>query len=285
MTNNSTNAKTLLNEVEQIYSEKEIISYAKKINKIYNLLSSDILIWQDLKNIFGTNSYALFDKYSSQFVANKFINELFLKYHINEKILKYMLVKDLISKDETVVFEMNTLNSRVDICRINGQSYAYEIKSEYDSLKRLGKQLSDYSKLFEFVFVIVTVKHLEEAQLIIPLHCGIILYKDGKLRTIKKATKSPLISPKEQLSHIHPSKFKYNFTYPYDGDESSKALEAILTKYTNKTINTRFKKILKSKYKEEWKFVRDNYTNILPIDVEAFFQTTLSPELVYSKKA
>ncbi len=84
--------------------------------------------------------------------------------------------------------EMPIGNSIVDVAVFNGTSTAYEVKTEYDSARRLETQTADYLKAFEHVYV---VAHPSLAQ----DYCGVVregvgvmaLSQRGSLATIKKA--------------------------------------------------------------------------------------------------
>ena len=47
----------------------------------------------------------------------------------------------------------------VDIAVINGNLYAYEIKSEADNLARLPSQINAYDKVFDFSTIVIHEKH------------------------------------------------------------------------------------------------------------------------------
>jgi hypothetical protein len=65
--------------------------------------------------------------------------------------------------------------ARVDIAVINGHLHAYEIKSAKDNLKRLAKQIREYSRIFDHVTVVTTKDHLEGVISIVPAWCGIMV--------------------------------------------------------------------------------------------------------------
>lgn len=52
--------------------------------------------------------------------------------------------------------ELPVGRSIVDIAIFNGTSTAYEVKTEFDSAKRLATQTADYAKVFEHVYVVTT---------------------------------------------------------------------------------------------------------------------------------
>jgi hypothetical protein len=71
---------------------------------------------------------------------------------------------------------------RADLAFVNGELCGFEIKSEADSLVRLGIQADNYESVFEFNTVVVAQKHLNLARKKIPQTWGIIEVRkvDGK---------------------------------------------------------------------------------------------------------
>lgn len=55
-------------------------------------------------------------------------------------------------------------NRRADFLKLDTQSHAFEIKSDYDNTSRLSGQLAEYSKTFDFVTIVTTPKHLREVR-------------------------------------------------------------------------------------------------------------------------
>ncbi len=278
----------LLNKIEEECSIEQLLNASKHINKQYSMFTPDVQLWRQLLNIFGSKYSELFDEYSKYIIANKFINTLLLKYYPCERTLKYYISSELRYLEDTVVFEMQSLNSRVDICRINGSSYAYEIKTEFDNFKRLEKQINDYSKIFEYIFVVAPVGSLKDLLDILPDFCGIKTYSNSqeiKLVDSRKASKSPNISPRLQLINlstedINTILYKHKITKNIPPSKEGR-IELLLSKYTAKTINIDFKNVLKNLYRANWNFIKQNYNDILPIDIQSFFSSTIDPALIY----
>ena len=98
-----------------------------------------------------------------------------------------------------VAFEMVIGESRIDICRINGQSYAYEIKTQYDTFDRLGTQMRDYLKTFEKVYVIVPSNRVSDVRSIFQSPVESFLIESWKIRksyflTKKKGSKKKMFA-------------------------------------------------------------------------------------------
>ena len=56
----------------------------------------------------------------------------------------------------------------------NGESKAFEIKTEYDTPRRLDKQMEDYKRFFDKCYLVVPEDRLEEYYNIVEPTTGII---------------------------------------------------------------------------------------------------------------
>ncbi|MGN7942669.1 sce7726 family protein [Metabacillus sp. 22489] len=125
---------------------------------------------------------------------------------LRDNDLRNALLKDLYSryskdKGTKIVNEMGVIHgqSRVDVAVINGILHGYEIKSESDNLLRLPSQITDYSKVFDRMTIVVQRKHLEEVRAMIPKWWGIILVTKSKdninLRELRKGRENSSVDP------------------------------------------------------------------------------------------
>lgn len=80
-------------------------------------------------------------------------------------LLKHLLTKTKDSSDYAITeFSVANFSRRVDIVLAKKDNlYAFEIKSEFDSLSRLEGQVGEYLKHFDKVTVVVATKHLDAA--------------------------------------------------------------------------------------------------------------------------
>lgn len=288
-----TKEKELLSIVESQVSTNDIIIASKYINLNYNIFATDSQLWDIIQMAFGShNLQELFWGYQQKLLANRFINILLLKYYLCERTVKYAIVNSLKNRPDTVLFEMPVLGSRIDVCRINGNSYAYEIKTELDTFKRLPKQIINYSNVFEYVYITVSKDTYESILPLIPDYCGICFFAqtikkdDMKLWTKRKATKSPNINPYSQLQCFSSETLAIllkNRKIKKIPSSKEDRIQYILDNYSAKTINSDFKKIVKLIYKDNWEFIKKHYNEILPIDLQAFFNSNLDPNLLYFK--
>lgn len=223
--------------------------------------------------------------------TRKILNENILKYYPNEIAVKSSFINNVLfkSNNHITIFELNSGTSRVDLCKINGKSVAYEIKTDLDNFNRLNKQISDYLKLFENVYVICSKNNINKITNIIPKECGLYSYRitsSGRyiFKKEKEAVYSSYIDARSQLSLFTKQDLSQYFGVYFPTDKSS-IISKLLCTYDKKTINNLFKKNFKSKYKDNWEFLSKNHSNILEIDYQWFFKNNVSPNLIYKKSA
>lgn len=67
---------------------------------------------------------------------------------------------------------------KADVVILNGTSAVYEIKSERDKLDRLERQLYEYLRVFDEVYVITAERHICAVERCIPAEVGILILTD-----------------------------------------------------------------------------------------------------------
>lgn len=116
-----------------------------------------------------------------------------------EYVYKNELVNQLLIKNyahpETIVFsEFRMQKSIVDLVMFNGHSRAFEIKTEYDTTRRLAGQLVDYTRVFQECYVVIPEGLLDVYERDVPINIGIIVLveENGRigLREIRKAVEN-----------------------------------------------------------------------------------------------
>lgn len=201
------------------------------------------------------------------------INETLFRNYGGEEILKFKLANEFIRKDFIAAFEVKALNSRTDFLAINGDTKSFEIKSSIDTLNRLNKQIEDYGNVFEFNTIVLDKCHLAKAQEILPDFYGIWYFEGQKKVVFKSAKCSPKINPEAQLKLFNKKELKTAF----DTNDTGR----ILYENSGSAINYELKKALKQRYASRWKFIVENWQDILPIDIQFFFNTNIKPEIIY----
>lgn len=91
-------------------------------------------------------------------------------------------------RTSSLLSELHVGKSIVDIAIFNGTSTAYEIKTEYDTPRRLQTQTPDYLKAFDKVYVVTHPNLSEKYAEIVPDKVGVIaLNNRGSLKIVKNA--------------------------------------------------------------------------------------------------
>jgi hypothetical protein len=85
--------------------------------------------------------------------------------------------------------------SRIDLALVNGVLHGFELKSDYDTLRRLPEQVQIYGTVCDRVTLVVGERHAGQAVELIPEWWGILLVRSGHRRAIFRALKHPQINP------------------------------------------------------------------------------------------
>lgn len=125
-------------------------------------------------------------------------------------------VKELLAKDikklfanflqnrypvERLGFEMMYGTSRkvVDMLAIiRGKTYAIEIKSAADNIKRLSGQIEEYQKVFDYIIVVASKKHCEEASSQMKENIGLYAIDGTRITLLKR----PLLNNRQEKIEI-----------------------------------------------------------------------------------
>lgn len=101
---------------------------------------------------------------------------------IKAKVIDYLIENygDVIIGDE-VMYGSN--HKIVDLLALfKGETYAIEIKSNKDDLRRLPEQITEYSKIFDHTLVFTTVEHLAKVQGLAKTKVSIFEVSDDKVK-------------------------------------------------------------------------------------------------------
>lgn len=133
---------------------------------------------------------AIHDRYDGKRKKEKtyfsYLKYLYRQISINyrcEYVYKNELIELLIKKyahSNIVIFnEFRMQKSIVDLAMFNGNSRAFEIKTEYDTTRRLIGQLVDYTRVFQLCYVVIPANMLEAYEKDIPPYIGIVLMRES----------------------------------------------------------------------------------------------------------
>ena len=150
---------------------------------------SDIIDYDDYSHVDWL--YSTYDEASSFNTYMDYFRALYsvisksykCEYVYKNEIINQLLLKKYGTKKTVVFNELRIGNSIVDLASINGESKAVVVKSEFDSPRRLKKQMDDYKRIFNKCYVVVpSGKALIYEKLVEP-ETGIIelIYNRGRL--------------------------------------------------------------------------------------------------------
>ena len=272
------------------YSTTEILQICKVINKDYNIYDPEAVRWAKLAYVLNKTNGEELELLRKECLSNQVVNDLIFSYYYCERVIKYHFIKHLKNRiDHIVAFEMAVGDSRVDICRINGSSYAYEIKTEYDTFDRLETQMHDYLKTFEKVYVIVPKNRVEDVMLHIPEPCGVISYRiDDNMEVVfsyVKRAKPNCCDISFCINSLSSSDMSYLLKLLNEKDYKTRKekFDALFKLANSKSIWRQYRQLLRHKYENQWTFITKHFDKILPIDIQSFFSSNMNPNLLYTK--
>lgn len=136
--------------------------------------------------------------YNNNLELIKFLYKSLQKQYRCEYIYKNSIFIDIIKSyglKNTLTFnEFKIGYSKADLVLLNGSIRIYEIKTELDDLSKLSKQLLDYQKFADKVFIVTDAKNLKKlTSEYTNSNIGIIfLTSNNRLETIKEANRNCL---------------------------------------------------------------------------------------------
>lgn len=120
-------------------------------------------------------------------------------------------------QDKTITTEISINTSYgvkiADVVLSNGHAVAFEIKSEFDTIKRLDKQINGYSEVFEYVYFVYWDEKYDLESLKLPENIGCIkaFWKKGVIsfQIVRKAKINHFATPKIIANLLWKSELEY----------------------------------------------------------------------------
>lgn len=120
-----------------------------------------------------------FQKYSKDYKS---------EYVFKNIIAQNIFLKNHKKNSSVMLTELRVGSNKADCVIVNGHTVCYEIKTEFDTLKRLPEQISTYLKVFEKVNVICSENHIANVISLVPENVGIFkLTERNALKEVRKA--------------------------------------------------------------------------------------------------
>lgn len=95
-----------------------------------------------------------------------------------------------------------------------GETYAVEIKSDKDDLRRLEGQLLEYGKIFDHTILVVTKYHIQKIKNLIPDNVSWFLIDEGKVVDKRISKSKNKIKKTDMLASINSSFLRKRFHFP-----------------------------------------------------------------------
>lgn len=119
-----------------------------------------------------------------QIIDKRYRNEYFYKNTLANRILlgRHSL------KTASMITEFRVGETKADVVILNGTSNIYEIKTEFDNLVRLEKQISNYRRVFEHIYVVTCEGHQHKVLEVLGSDIGVLTIDHRhNLKTFRKS--------------------------------------------------------------------------------------------------
>lgn len=219
----------------------------------------------------------LFDEIWSQ-LQTKYRNEYVYKNEIANRIVfgKHS------PRTASFLVELPIGRSIVDVAVFNGTSTAYEIKTEFDSPRRLETQTKDYLEVFDRVYVVTHQDKVEPIEKLLNPRVGLMVLSDaGSLRTIRTAAPNLAnIRPEIVFNCLRRQEYLaaiqriYNYTPDAPNGRIAEVCEELFAKVSSDVAHSVFVDALKSRTTDQ---KMTSFVSSLPISLRALgYATPLS---------
>ncbi len=179
---------------------------------------------------------------------------------VDEREMRNVLLNRLATYKDCYLYEEYTIPSgkaRADIIAVNGHVIAYEIKSDYDSLKRLSSQILEYDSTFEMNYIVTGEKFIREVRRIVPSYWGIVLIKKNEKGLIsikfeRRAKLNPALDFESFIGLLSAEEIKKialnqpNIIQKYSKLQIRKYFKQDLVKLLNNTLSIKYKNEIKN---------------------------------------
>ncbi|WP_051845776.1 sce7726 family protein [Vibrio parahaemolyticus] len=162
---------TKLRDTASLFSTSTIKRLISEGKQEFLVFSQEV----EIRDSRGNDSIrAIFDSAYSKLLSS-YRNEYVYKNAIADKLIRGT---HRFSKNCYYSTEFRVANSLADVVVANGTTTVFEIKTEFDSFERLDGQISDYSKAFDHIHVVIPEKKIDDWEAKIPRRVGVTVLSD-----------------------------------------------------------------------------------------------------------
>ena len=130
-----------------------------------------------------------------------------MRHGITENALRTALKRDLASTmapEDALLEELNVeLGAvRADVVLAGDLLHAFEIKSDFDTLDRLARQMHAYHRVFDRVTLATTQSFMTAAELLLPPWWGLLLAEELQGSLVLTSLRAPSPNPRQNVRDI-----------------------------------------------------------------------------------
>lgn len=184
------------------------------------------------------------------------LNNRLLEADMKACLIDHLKKKDAICRENSVIINELTIDDfsgRVDLVTADDKGlYAYEIKSEADSLCRLENQVARYLRFFDKITVFATPKHISGILKIVPPAVAVWVVEDGVVKIVQRGKKQSNQEIPELLKLMKVSELRQLVSCLGKTPEIVRRslLEALLCDVSRAKIRAAVLKALKNRYRK-----------------------------------
>lgn len=185
-----------------VLQQEEMVKYRRYSAVFSRNTFNDVLRFDDyskidfLLNNYGHEKITTYSDYLL-YIYNEICKYYRCEYVYKNEIINQLLIDVFAQPSPVAISEFRVGNSIVDLAMFNGESRAFEIKTELDTPKRIWSQICDYTRLFQKCYVVVPSQKLKEYEDLLGEAIGIITMSGEKgsckLRVYREADEKKTI--------------------------------------------------------------------------------------------
>lgn len=149
----------LKNDIESLRSLSQIFT-PTNFDRI--LRKSDITNTRDRINKHVISTTKISNRNLLQYIYKELQNNYKSEYLYKNALLNKLLLGKYSLNTTTVINEFKIGKSIADFVLLNGEVRIFEIKTEFDSLEKLNKQLNDYIQFANKVYIVSSSKYIDK---------------------------------------------------------------------------------------------------------------------------
>ena len=217
-------AISFMNKATPYFQGERLRSYSSVFTR---KVFSDIINYNDFSHLNWL--YSTYDQYQKGIESYsdylqylyKYITRFYrCEYVYKNEIINQLLLKKYGTKNTIAFNEFRIGNSIVDFAMMNGESKAFEIKTQFDTSRRLSKQMKDYKKVLNKCYVVVASEELSYYESLVEPTTGIIelFYDRGriKINEYRPAIKNTVLDSRILMGCLRTQEYK-DIVLSFDG--------------------------------------------------------------------